>query len=121
MLINFTNHPSKNWSKEQISAGMKYGNIHDLPFPTVDPGQDENYICELAQVYTDEIITLKPRAVLCQGEFSLAFAVVKKLKEQGIIVLSATSQRVAVEEKNKDGTVNKTAYFKFVNFRKYGG
>ncbi|PKM59978.1 MAG: CRISPR-associated protein [Firmicutes bacterium HGW-Firmicutes-4] len=121
MLINFTNHPSNKWSKEQTMAAMKYGTIHDMPFPAVDPAQDENFIGELAQEYTEKILELKPSAVLCQGEFSLAFAVTKKLKEQEIIVLAATTQRAADEVEKEDGTMVKTVHFKFMKFREYGG
>ncbi|MBK8390607.1 MAG: hypothetical protein IPL23_15555 [Saprospiraceae bacterium] len=35
MLINLSNHPSANWSTNQITAASKYGDIIDIPFLTL--------------------------------------------------------------------------------------
>ena len=42
MFVNLSNHPSSNWTPEQISAAG--GNVVDLPFPQVLPDGDEAYI-----------------------------------------------------------------------------
>jgi hypothetical protein len=61
----------------------------------------------------------KPAAVLCQGEMTLAFAVVAKLVEMKIVVLAACSKRVASEATDNDGRIIKTAEFKFTRLRRY--
>lgn len=33
MFINLTNHPSDKWSKEQLEAARKYGEVVELVFP----------------------------------------------------------------------------------------
>ena len=37
MFINFTNHPSAQWSAEQKAAAQAYGEVIDLAFPAIDP------------------------------------------------------------------------------------
>jgi len=61
---------------------------------------------------------MNPTAVMCQGEFTLAFAVIAGLKRQGITVLAACSER-KVYEKRINGTTQKTAFFEFRKFREY--
>ena len=46
--VNFTNHPSAQWSDRQRREALKYGNIQDIPFPDVDPLGDHDYIDGLA-------------------------------------------------------------------------
>jgi hypothetical protein len=120
MFINFTNHPSKNWSREQTDAASAYGEIRDMPFPDVDPNGDEDYIEALADEYVTKITAQKPAAVLCQGEMTLAFSVASILSsKRGITALSACSERVVTEANGADGTTVKRAEFKFTRFRKY--
>jgi len=82
IFINFSNHPSANWSKEQINEALKYGEIIDIPFPEVDPKLDTEEISQLACEYTKKILEYKPVAVLCQGEMTLSFKVVEKLNQK---------------------------------------
>ena len=74
VFVNFSNHPSAGWGREQAEAASRYGQLIDLPFPA---------------------------AVLCQGEFCLTFLVVSALKAQGITVLAACSERIVTERGNK--------------------
>ena len=71
MLINFTNHPSKDWSEEQLAAAAVYGKVQDLPFPPVPEDWDENNLAALAVDCAEKIAALNPQAVVCQGEFTL--------------------------------------------------
>jgi len=120
MIINFTNHPSQNWSPEQLAAASVYGEIRDIPFPAVDPNGDENYIEALADEYIAKIYAMKPAAVLCQGEMTLAFAVAAKLSSShGIPTLAACSERVVTEAIDSSGATVKRAEFRFTRFRKY--
>jgi hypothetical protein len=118
--INFTNHPSKNWSDVQIAAAKKYGEIIDIPFPAVDPNGDEGYIEKLADTCALQIKAHKPAAVLCQGEMTLAFAIVSKLiHKHYLAVYAACSERVVSETTDENGATVKRAEFKFTRFRKY--
>lgn len=112
--INFTNHPSALWDERQRAEALKYGTIRDIPFPAVEPLGDTAYIEKLASFYINAILELCPKAVLCQGEFCLAYHEIKGLQEKGILVLAACSERIVTETGGK-----KTATFIFRQFRRY--
>ncbi len=114
IFINFTNHPSELWDIKQKDAAKQYGMIIDIPFPAVDPKGSKGYISELADFFVEKIVKIKPKAVLCQGEFCLAYSVINKLKEREILVLAACSVRKVIEEGNK-----KQVTFEFEQFREY--
>ena len=116
--INLTNHPSINWDEKQIVAAETYGKIIDMQFPAIEAEADEESIQKLAIETVNKVLDMKPTAVLCQGEFTLVYAVVNLLKEHDIPVMAACSKRETIEEHTPDGTVKK-ALFKFVRFREY--
>ena len=114
VLINFSNHPSEYWCPEQIRQAELYGKIMDVPFPSVDPQANETEIGKIGKEYVQQIMNYHPVAVLCQGEFTLAYFVICHLKENGIPVLAACSERKVIEE----GKVRQSI-FEFVRFREY--
>ena len=118
--INFTNHPSSSWSKEQIKAVReKYDSeIIDVSFPPVSASADESEIKEQAMKCDERICSYAPAAVMCQGEFGLTYHVVNMLKKRGTRVVYSCSERRTVEKKTDSGTV-KTSEFCFVRFREY--
>ena len=116
MFINFSNHPSAKWSEEQKTAARKYGEIKDIPFPAVDPLWDMNLVEEKAEEYVQMFISATPDAVLCQGEFSLFYAIVRRLLSAGITVLVACSERNS-REIHENGVTKKQIIFNFVQFR----
>lgn len=119
MFINISNHPVEEWEPEQLEAAQTLGGpVLDYPFPQVDPKASPQQVVQLAADIAAEVAALKPDAVLCQGEFTLCFALVNRLKEQGIPVFAACSQRRA-KVKRKNGRVVKTTVFLFVQFRPY--
>ena len=121
IFVNFSNHPSKNWSNEQISAAKRIvsgGSIVDIAFPQVSGEADESEISRTANKYAKEIISLNPSAVMCQGEFGICLEVVTTLKNNGIKVLYSCSERKTVETVI-DNITEKTSVFKFVRFREY--
>lgn len=117
--INFSNHPSGNWSEKQLAAARKWGEIADLPFPNVEPDATKEQIEELAETMAAQIQAQNPAAVMCQGEFTLTFQVVTHLKAAGILTLSACSRRQVTEVRQADGTSRKVSVFEFVQFREY--
>lgn len=116
--INFSNHPWYLWPAEQRTAAETYGEIVDLPFPPVPAEMDEEGISHLADQCVEKIMAsvqgTVPAAVMCQGEFTLAFAVTNRLRKLNISVVAACSERIAEE---KDGV--KISVFRFRRFRKY--
>ncbi len=123
MLINFTNHPSANWTDKQTQlAGELYGEIVDIAFPLVPADADEESIKKMAEENFAKIkgtflekANNKENAVHIQGEFTLVYALVNKLKNAGIKCIASTSIREAYEK--PDGT--KVSVFRFVRFREY--
>ena len=104
MLINFTNHPSAQWSAEQTAAAQVYGKVIDLAFPAINPATNEAVLDSLATVYADHILHLSPDAVLCQGECTFVYRVVQRLEAAGIPTLAACSRRKSQETTYPDGS-----------------
>lgn len=119
MIVNFTNHPCGGWSEEQFAAAERWGDIIDLSFPNVPAESDENDIAALADIYCSRICELNPDAVLIQGEMSLTYALIHRLRQSGIHVLCAASERVCTTAAADDGSVIRKSIFKFVRFREY--
>ncbi len=121
MLINLTNHPSKNWDKEQLSEANKlYGSVMDMPFPNIDTKTTLDEIKALAKEYIQKIKELISKdsnlsAVHVAGEFVFVYNVVKILEEQKIRALTSVTERNVINEKN--GV--KTSVFVFKGFRPY--
>lgn len=112
--VNLTNHPSCFWNEKQLKAARQYGEIVDIPFPQVGAKCGEEEIEQMAELLVARVNEQKPRAVLCQGEFSLTYQIVKRLKEENVLVLTACSERRVIEDGNK-----KLAIFQFEKFREY--
>lgn len=120
--INFSNHVHAKWQKEQLDESKKIGeteNIIDISFPIIGPAWNEKQVLDTAEKCVDEILSYKPSAVMCQGEFGLTYTVVNLLKSKGILVVYACSKRNVKEEVQEDGSVKKEAIFQFVRYREY--
>ena len=130
MLINLSNHPTAMWLPEQTEAAHRtYGEVFDLPFPTVPADADEadiqtiaqeylKKVQTIAQEYLNKVQTFSPPAeavVHIMGEMTLTYALVCLLKQAGYTCVASTSVREVYEEEPG----KKTAVFRFVRFRKY--
>ncbi|MDY4148715.1 MAG: CRISPR-associated protein [Paludibacteraceae bacterium] len=130
MLINLSNHPTAMWLPKQIEAAHRtYGEVFDLPFPTVPADADEadiqtiaqeylKKVQTIAQEYLNKVQTFSPSAeavVHIMGEMTLTYALVCLLKQAGYTCVASTSVREVYEEEPG----KKTAAFRFVRFRKY--
>ena len=116
--INFSGHPYAQWSQNQKDAAAVYGEVIDVPFPAVPADATSDDIKELSGLYVARISDMDPSAVMCQGEFTLAFAVAQGLMAQGITVMAACSERKTTEVV-KSGTTQKISVFEFIQFRNY--
>lgn len=115
--VNFSNHCSSAWSNKQRMAAQKWGKIIDVPYPDITATCDETVINRLAEDSIEKILSYKPAAVMCQGEFTLTYAVTTMLKRKGVTVVVACSDRKSKETILDDGTTQKQSIFDFVRFR----
>ena len=125
MFINYSNHPSAGWMDEQKNeASTAYGSIADVPFPAVPVEYTSDEVRQLAEAEVKKLRNELQEssdirnAVMCQGEFTLSYAVIFGLQAAGIRVVSAVSERKTVE-KIENGTSGKTSFFCFAGFREY--
>ena len=117
MLLNLSNHPSVNWSPEQLNAAkVQFGEVADLAFPHIDPTATTAEVKKIARYYVGEIAHTKDiKAVHLMGEMTFVVAVANGLKRRKMPVFCSTTKRTVLEE--KDG--QKTTQFTFVQFREY--
>lgn len=117
--VNCSNHPSSVWMKAQLDQAKRYGDVVDVPFPTVACNLEDEQLEELAEKTVNEVMKYHPAAVMCMGEFVVCYRIVQKLKAKGIKVLATSSERKAIERTKEDGTVRKESIFEFQGFREY--
>lgn len=122
ILINLSNHPISNWNEEQLKASQEYGDPIDLPFPQVDPGNNEEYIDDLCTKYihiVQHLIQTQGEKVKVtvhiMGEQTLTFALVNAFKQFDITCVASTSKRISRELENG----KKEIEFCFERFREY--
>lgn len=118
VFLNLSNHPSTNWSEEQLAAACECGEIQDLPFPNIDENLDEAGIDALTDEYLEKIRELtggEPCTVHIMGEMTFTYVLVNKLKAEGYTCVASTSWRDV--EIQPDGS--KQTRFHFCRFRKY--
>ncbi len=114
MFINVSNHPSAKWSPEQLAAAVALGGeVSDLPFPNVPPTADEAEIATLATGLAAKIPD--GAVVMASGEFTLTYAIVRRLRERGMTVVAATTDRV----KKETTPGNWEMVFTFMKFRAF--
>ena len=119
IFVNHTNHPSARWGDEQLTAAKNFGELVDVPFPAINPAATTDEVRALVRANAEKILSLEPAAVLCQGEFNYTFEMVERLKNFGVKVLAATSERIVREEILPDGSSRSISTFRFVQFREY--
>lgn len=120
MLINFSNHPYLKWSDKQKQAAIRlFGEVEDMPFPNIPADDGIESVLTLADEYVSKIIAKSPSGVLCQGEFTLTFAVISALIEHHIPVYAACSERNVTKRISEDGKEIKETIFEFSRFREY--
>ncbi len=119
MLINLSNHPLSTWSEEQKKSGYnQFGEVVDIPFPTVDPNADYKSIFSTAKDLVKSLIKNYNNDEVVfhiMGEMTLTFHLVELLKSNGYTCVASTTERKV--NYLEDGTKNVT--FNFVRFREY--
>lgn len=121
MLINLSNHPSNQWSENQLKAAQrKFGNVIDIPFPHISPKANSKQVMVKAQKYFKRVLRIlksskdKSNAVHLMGELTFVFHLTQMLKKKNIKVIASTTDRIVEEKDDK-----KIVIFNFVRFREY--
>ena len=118
MLINLSNHPHSKWDTPQLQAASKYGDILDLPFPTIPATLDTSELIVMAIEYLkkcDEIASIYQHTVVhIAGEPVFCFLLIQLLLKNGYTCITSTSERVVTENGNK-----KISTFVFNQFRNF--
>lgn len=119
IFINYTNHPVKDWSGEQVSAAKKYAEtLVDIPFIVIDPDKGEDDIEKIADSELRKILMKAEgheATVHLMGEQTLSFALIKKLQGLGVRCVASTTKR----EVKDLGDNKREVTFRFVKFREY--
>ena len=101
-----------------MKSASKYGNIIDIPFPTIDPSGDEEYIAKLVEEYVGKINQYSNKdhiTIHLMGEMTFTFAIVVRLQNLGYKCIASTTKR----DVNKIAPLKKVVSFDFVRFREY--
>lgn len=115
MLLNLTNHPSKQWSEKQYDLAIElFKEVKDMPFPQISPALDSASLDILVKEYEHKIRQISPSVVHLMGEMTFAFRLVQRLKSIGISCIASTTERITEQVGD-----TKTSRFEFVQFRAY--
>lgn len=118
IFINLSNHPSCQWTKEQIDAANLYGDIVDMKFPQVNPDNTTKELSTIADNIVEEICSYRTEANVTahiMGEMGLTFMIVKRLMVRGIHCVCSTSYRIVGDK----GGGKRLVEFHFNKFRDY--
>lgn len=116
MLLNLSNHPSSQWSQAQLVAAKVYGDVIDIPFPSIDPYASEADIAVLVEDFFHLVKSMggvEDLTIHLMGEFSFTYALLCRLRQDGYNCIVSTSARNVIM---KEGI--KEVIFEFVRFRK---
>lgn len=114
-LFNISNHPSSGWSEEQKRG---WDVIIDIPFPNTPPELSGEEVKKMVQ----EFLKVSPEPmpgdyVFVAGDFSATYYMTSILQEKGVIFTWPSTQRETTETIQPDGSVKKTAVYRFVRWR----
>lgn len=119
VFVNLSNHPTTDWSEEQKTAARAFGEIVDIPFPSVPASCSDKEMGKLVDKAVGAVVKAAYPAcevtVHVMGEMTLTYRIVSMLKVRGIRCLASTTERMA----NDLGDGEKISQFNFVAFREY--
>ena len=103
--VNYSNHPSCTQGEKQLTEAEKHGNIIVIAFPSVLLEASEEEVGKMSEELFQKIMAQNPDAVMCEGEFTITFSTVTKLRRECIKTLVACSKRESSGKKMSDGFV----------------
>lgn len=119
VFINISNHPSNKWSAEQLAAAQEFGDIIDIDFPQIVPGETIEEIQNKANSIFSRIKNFRNPVVMVQGEFTLTYQLVTLLQKAKIRTVASTQNRTSKESVDQNGNTIKVSSFCFEGFRDY--
>lgn len=119
MFINLSNHSSNHWSKFQRESAETYGEVIDIPFPSVSVWISDEKLDELVLEYFNKICKYPNAIVMVQGEFVFTFRLITLLKKAGYCVVAAQSERKTIEFVDDDHCTHRRSVFSFARFLEY--
>ncbi|MBG0780977.1 MAG: CRISPR-associated protein [Bacteroidales bacterium] len=121
MIINLSNHTSKDWAEDQAAAAREqFNTIVDMPFPEVDPDWEISTVYNLATIYAKDCLQILEKspdphnAIHVMGELTFCYQFVRLMQQQEVVCLASTTERIAAL--TADGKVSR---FVFKTFRPY--
>jgi len=119
MFVNLSNHPSRDWPPEQLTAALQLASpIFDILFPSVDPQLDGEAFTNLAHSTAGQVFAAGAQAAMVQGEFTMVYALVGLLRQR-IPCYAATTERVVLSQTLPGSVIRKTSDYRFVRFREF--
>lgn len=118
ILLNISNHPSSAWSKQQLEAAQKYGEVIDMSFPDISSSSTKSDIATLAEDRLKKIIDSYADTVITahiMGEMTFTYQLVTLLKSKGICCVASCTERVVQDL----GNGKRVSQFCFEKFREY--
>ena len=107
MLINLSKYPLELWNKKQRKkTEQQFGQVVDLNLPPILKEYDLNQVIELVDQYVEKCLAILSKSYSCSknnskistedaihviGEMTFVYQFVKKMSEQGVMCLAATS------------------------------
>lgn len=117
--LNWSNHPSSNWSSEQLDAVRPFGAVLDIPFPNIRPEDNLATVDRLAQEEVAKITEAYPNrediVIHIQGEMTFLYRALLILERLGYRAVASTTERLVTVR--PDG--EKVVRFVFSGFRDY--
>ena len=115
--INISNHRSDGWGCEQRAAALEYGDIVDLPFPSIEETASVDYIKTLANDFLHEVQKIAAPSnatVHIMGEQTFTHSLLLRLQRAGYKCVASTTKRIIAQEGER-----KVVIFNFERFREY--
>ena len=100
---------------ENFPRGEEQNRVPEGKPDLASEGIEERTLCKERGEIQEEIRD----AVLCQGDFTLVYRVVRQLKDAGVTVMAPTFRRVTKPTLRPDGTTAVGYSFDFARFREY--
>lgn len=118
IFINLSNHPIAEWTEEQKAEAKKYGELVDVPFPSIPENATSDEVEVIASEEVKKLLQEYENADLTvhvMGEQVATYHIVRLLKEKGVRCVASATCRNA-----KDlGDGKKLSQFVFAGFRAY--
>ena len=119
-LLVVSNHNPENWPDQQIFG---WDRIDYIAFPNIPATATFNDVADIVSPICEQIgewVANNPFGKLCiQGEFTATYIMQSSIAycNDSALFTFPTTERVVEEKVNADGSISKTANFKFVQWR----